>query len=232
MKKYILFLFAIILSITLKAQEINQFDQNDKRHGLWKKKFKNGKIRYQGEFNHGKEIGIFKFYSIKTSKHPTIIKEFNDLNSYAMVKFYSKRGVIESIGKMNGKDRVGPWIYYHKDGKTTMQEEFYVNNKLNGDFKTFYPNKKPTILTIYKNGKIDGSYKRFSIQNRIYQDLNYSNGKLEGAAIYYDRLTGIIEEKGIYKDDERVGVWKIFIDGEFAHTIDVDEEKRKLRIKN
>ncbi len=210
---------------TTNAQKTNQFDANNKRHGIWQKKYNNGRIRYQGEFNHGKEIGIFKSYSAASSDHPTVIREFNATNDIANVKFYSKSGKLKSTGKMAKKNRIGKWLYYHNDGKTIMQEEFYINNILNGDYKTFYSNKKPTILTFYQNGKIHGSYKRYSVNNHIYQDLTYVNGKLEGEATYYDRLTGIIRESGNYHNDLRIGSWKIYIDGEYSHSIDAEKPK-------
>ena len=40
------------------AQKTNQFDANKKRTGVWKKYYKNKRIRYSGEFKDGKEIGI------------------------------------------------------------------------------------------------------------------------------------------------------------------------------
>lgn len=227
MKRNIL-LFALIISfVALKAQDINQFDANQKRHGIWKKNFKNDRIRYHGEFNHGKEVGVFKFYSAKSSDHPTIIKKFNVNDNNASVKFYSISGVLESEGEMNGKKRLGKWVYFHKDGKTLMQEEFYVNNELDGDYKTFFPDKKPAILTTYSKGKINGNYKRYAISGKVYQDLNYTNGKLNGEAIYYDRKTGLITESGQYKDDERIGSWKVYIDGEFSHSQDVIIPKKR-----
>lgn len=228
--KNVIFTLLFILSISIVvAQNHNQFDTNKKRHGIWKKNYDNGNIRYRGEFNHGKEIGIFKYYSIATSKHPIIIKEFSTSNNTATVKFYTKSGKLESKGTMDGKSRIGKWLYYHKDGKTVMQEESYLNNKLEGSYKTFFPNKKPTILANYKNGKLEGTYKRYSINNVLYQDLLYKDGKLEGEVTYYDRLTGEITEKGPYKNDLRVGTWSLYIDGEFSHTYEIID---KLGTKN
>ena len=61
--KNILFLFVFLLPVLASAQDVNQLDADGKRHGIWKKNFENTKIlRYQGEFFHGKEIGVFTFY--------------------------------------------------------------------------------------------------------------------------------------------------------------------------
>ncbi|MDD7914230.1 hypothetical protein [Polaribacter ponticola] len=59
------------------AQKINQFDENKKRTGIWIKYHANNKVRYTGTFEKGKEIGVFKFYDISSSKHPIIVKTYS-----------------------------------------------------------------------------------------------------------------------------------------------------------
>ena len=65
----LLLLFLVVLGTnSLEAQEkINQLDQNGKRTGIWKKFYPNQRIRYEGQFENGKEIGIFKFYNAASS---------------------------------------------------------------------------------------------------------------------------------------------------------------------
>ena len=43
MKKIFLFVISLFLFININSQ-VNQFDDNGKRHGIWIKKFKNGNI--------------------------------------------------------------------------------------------------------------------------------------------------------------------------------------------
>jgi len=226
MKKSIFLLFFMAITISINAQT-NQFDSNGKRHGLWKKYYSNGHLKYAGTFNHGKEVGTFKHYAITGSKQPIIVRKFELNSDIAMVTFYNLNGNIESKGKMKGKNKIGKWIYYHKDGKSIMVEENYLNGKLDGDYKTFYPDGKPTIIAHYKNGKLDGKYQRFSIKNKIYEDFTYKNGKRNGYAIFYNRLNGQKQEEGNYKNGIKVGIWKFYIDGEFTNTIDMDAENTK-----
>ena len=64
MKKVIV-LFVHFFVIIAFAQKNNQMDADGNRHGIWKKNFDNTQqVRYEGEFNHGKEIGLFKFYKL------------------------------------------------------------------------------------------------------------------------------------------------------------------------
>ena len=52
-----------MFSISLFAQEFNQLDSNGKKQGLWKGVYEESKRpRYEGTFEHGKEVGMFKFF--------------------------------------------------------------------------------------------------------------------------------------------------------------------------
>ena len=219
MYRYVLFLMVILSSHLVMAQNsINQVDSEGNRHGIWKKYYNNNRVRYVGRFEHGKEVGVFKFYSASNSDNPVIVKEFNDSNDEALVSFYTPSGALESKGKMRGKEREGKWLFYHPDGKSVMGEENYVNGKLEGVYKTFYPSGEPTEITYYKNGMLDGNYKKYSIKGFLFQDFNYSKGKLNGMATYYSRKTGDLIKKGPFKDDLRVGTWENYVDGELVST--------------
>ncbi|HFS66937.1 MAG TPA: toxin-antitoxin system YwqK family antitoxin [Flavobacteriia bacterium] len=226
--KKILFLLFIFSNILNSQAQVNQFDAKGKRHGIWKKQYPNGHLKYVGKFNHGKEIGTFKHYNINGSKQPIIIRKFEPNSDIALVTFYNLNGNKESEGKMKGKRKIGKWIYFHKDGKSIMVEENYVNGKLDGEYKTFYPDGKPTVIAHYKNDKLDGKYQRYSIKNKIYEDFTFKNGKRNGYAIFYNRLTGLKLEEGNYLNNKKVGLWKFYIDGEEANTIDMDAENAKL----
>lgn len=225
MKKTVFIIF--LLSFYISFSQNNQFDKNGKRHGIWLKRYNNGNIRYQGKFNHGKEVGTFKYFSLESKDNPIIIKKFNPNDNIASVRFFSPTGKLLSRGKMQGKNRIDKWVYYHKDGKSILQEENYVNGKLEGNYTTYFINRKPTIEANYKNGVLDGSYKRYSIKGHVYQDLHYKNGVLDGAVAYYDRLSGELIKKGFYKNDKKIGIWKFYFKGELIETKNITENNTK-----
>ena len=219
-KSSFIFLVVILLSFNYSVAQstINQTDQNGKRHGVWRKYYHNKRIRYQGEFNHGKEIGTFKFYSAANPDFPVVIKKYHPNSSIADVTFYTVDGVLESKGKMDGKKRIGTWTFYHTDGKTIMSVENYTDGKLDGEYKTYYKSGKPTEVAYYKNGLLDSVYKKYSIKGHLYQHFTYKNGKLNGKAVYYSRKTGALTTKGLFKNDVRVGTWENYVDGELIST--------------
>ena len=219
MLKRPLFFLLLFQTLWLSGQtSINQFDENGERHGVWRKYYNNNRVRYTGTFEHGKEVGVFRFFSASNSDNPVIIKEYNGNSDLADVRFYTPSGVLESEGKMRGKEREGKWLYYHEDGKSIMSEENYVDGKLDGEYKTFYPTGEPTETAYYKNGLLHGNYKKYSIKGFLYQDFNYAEGKLNGMAVYYSRKSGDLIKKGPFKDDQRVGTWENYVDGELVST--------------
>lgn len=209
-----MFILLVTLGIqTLSAQSaVNQFDANGKRTGVWEKYYNNNRIRYQGQFKGGKEIGVFKYYSALSSKYPIAIKTFEKDSNLAKVQFFTKNGVLESKGAMNGKKRIGKWLYFHPDGKSILAEENYKNGVLNGVSKTYYLTGKITEFSHFKNGKLHGSLKRYADNGILLDDLNYENGKLHGAAKYYNNKGKLIYW-GDYANDLKVGKWEYFENG-------------------
>lgn len=219
--------FVISSSILFAQNEINQFDDQGNRNGVWKKYYSGtDQLRYEGTFLHGKEIGVFKFYCEKCKDRPTAVKEFNKLDNTVNVKYYTIKGKLVSEGKMEGKDRIGEWIYYHEKSNNIMSRENYVNGKLEGKKITYYTNNNITEERHYKNGMMEGENNYFSPEGTLLKKLNYSKDKLNGEAYYYDASGAVIIE-GSYKNDKKHGLWRYFKNGKL-----VLEEKYPKPIDN
>lgn len=216
------FLACFFISETTCAQKINQFDENKKRTGVWKKYYPNKRIRYTGQFENGKEVGVFKFYDITTSEHPTIIKTFFDGSDSLFVQFYTLSGKIETEGVLNGRKRVGNWKYFYPDG-TLMSEENYKNGKLEGEQLVYYPDGRVTEFSIYKNGLLDGIASKYSSKGVLIEEVTYKEGKPNGLAKYFE-LNGDLKETGHYKDGKRIGKWEYYMDGEIANEKDIKKK--------
>jgi len=229
MRNKILFTFVfVLLSLSLFSQKkLNQVDSNGKRHGIWRKEYDNGNIRYKGRFNHGKEIGTFKFYAASSNENPIVIKKFIPGSTLVQVQFFSKKGVLESAGKMEDKLRVGLWSYYFPDGKTLLSTEEYKAGKLEGEQKVFYKNAVLTKLAHYSNGKRNGNRKVYSKEGKILEDLTYKDDVVHGPAVIYDENAQIFA-RGNYTDGIRTGTWEFMIDGQMIKTNNPYVIKNKL----
>ncbi|MEM7185175.1 MAG: hypothetical protein AAF466_00845 [Bacteroidota bacterium] len=195
------------------AQDVNQMDANGERHGIWKKTFPNSdQLRYEGEFDHGKEIGTFKFYCDDCGDQPMVVKNFTGKENLAEVQYFTKKGKLVSEGMMQGKDRVGLWKYYHEKSNTVMTRENYTNGKLNGVKSTYYPNGKLTEELAYEDGSREGANTYFSPEGVVLKRLQYINDQLHGPAEYFD-ANGNLTIKGQYIDGKKHGLWKYYKNG-------------------
>jgi len=203
------------------SQSINKFNATNQRTGIWKKYYSNNRIRYVGQFENGKEVGVFKFYDMSSSNHPVIIKTFFKDSDSLFVQFYSLDGIINTEGIIRGRKRVGNWKYFYKNG-TVMSEENYINGSLNGEQVIFYPDGQVTESTLYKEGLLDGFTSKFSSKGVLIEKVCYKEGEPNGLAKYFE-LNGNLKETGYYKEGKRVGEWEYYMDGEIV----TDDEKNK-----
>ncbi|CAM3500630.1 toxin-antitoxin system YwqK family antitoxin [Aequorivita lipolytica] len=210
---FIFFLVTSLCSVSVFSQsEINQTDAQGKRHGIWKKTFDGtNQLRYEGTFEHGKEVGEFKFYCEDCKSQPMVTKIFNSKDNSAEVKYFTVKGKLVSEGKMQDKDRIGEWVYYHEKSKNVMTRENYVNGKLDGKLITYYPNGKTTQETTYKNGIKEGEDNYYSPDGVLLKKLLYTNNELQGPATYYDAYGKVVIE-GFYKEGKKHGLWKYYKD--------------------
>jgi antitoxin component YwqK of YwqJK toxin-antitoxin module len=221
MKLKLFSLLFFFTGILCSQEKINQFDSEGNRTGVWRKEYSNGRIRYEGQFEAGKEVDVFKYFSELSSDFPILIKTYSKSSDIATAEFFTEKGVLQSKGEMKGKERIGKWLFYHVDGKTILSEENYENGLLNGESKTFFKSGQLTEILHYKSGKLEGNAKRYSDEGVLLEELNYSNGQLNGLATFYDTEGNIIYT-GMYENDEKIGEWKFYKDGKT-----VDENKLK-----
>lgn len=232
MKNILLVLCALVACFTY-AQEINQFDAKGKRHGVWKKKFKDSNIlRYEGEFNHGKESGVFKFYENIDKKAVLVAsRTFNKANDIAHVKFVTPKGNTVSEGKMKRKVYIGKWMYYHKNSNQLMTEEFFNDKgELEGERKTYYLSGKLAQKANYKVNNLDGKFQLYSEKEQLIRFFNYKEGLLHGEARTYD-ANGDLTMEGIYREDKKHGIWKYYKNGKFVEKKDFTRKSKNPKYK-
>lgn len=209
--KYIFFF--LLQTVVLFAQDFNKLDENGKKHGVWKGIFEESKRpRYEGTFEHGKEIGLFKFFD--DTKAGTVIatRDFNVKDNSCYTIFYNQKGSKVSEGKVVNKEFEGEWKYYHFDSPQIMTLEFYANGKLNGVRKVYYKSGQIAEETTYKNGVKEGFYKSYAENSVVIEESNYKNDQLDGLAVYKD-ATNKITGQGSFKNGKKVGIWKVLEKG-------------------
>ncbi|RSK40546.1 toxin-antitoxin system YwqK family antitoxin [Mangrovimonas spongiae] len=204
--------FLLSIASLIAQEKVNQFDTNGKRHGVWKKNYKNTNVlRYEGEFNHGKETGTFKFYkNVNNKPSLTATRTFNENNNIAEVTFFASNGKIISQGNMLGKKYIGIWKYFHNNSNQVMTIENYNNDgKLEGESIVYYLNGQIAEKSHFKDGKLHGQSLWYDEDGTLIKEYNYINDELYGKANFYGP-EGKLKLKGQYKNNRRDGVWTYY----------------------
>lgn len=217
----------------IQAQnDYNKLDEKGKKHGLWKGIYEDTKNpKYEGTFEHGKEVGIFTFFDNTRTKIIVATREFNPKDDSAYTIFYDKNKNKVSEGKVVNKMYEGQWKYYHKASKSIMATENYSKGKLEGVRSVFYPNGKIAEEMIYKNNQKNGFYKRYTETGIIIEETNYKNDQYDGLAIFRDANDGTIVSKGKFVNGKKAGVWQFFQKGKLVNEINMSYPQNSSKSK-
>ncbi|NER15986.1 toxin-antitoxin system YwqK family antitoxin [Spongiivirga citrea] len=226
-----LVVFLLLFAQSMVAQSINQFDENNERHGIWKKYFDGTKqLRYEGQFEHGKEVGLFKFYTRKSKDQPVATRFFKSGSTEVEVKFFALSGRLISKGILVDKKREGVWELFQKDGKTLLSKESYKSGELDGLYEIYYKNGKLSETFQYKFGLKDGPSKKYAPNQTIIHEVVYVDGKLRGPATYYD-IKGSVIIKGEYAADRKAGLWKYYEGDKLVKEVDYKNWNKPVTIE-
>ncbi|MFL5753776.1 MAG: toxin-antitoxin system YwqK family antitoxin [Bacteroidia bacterium] len=137
-------------------------------------------------------------------KHP----EDNSFYSTVCYRNGSKNGVFTSYDCQRTGD-----FWYMRAGKTKKEkrkliiykdeESNYVNDTLNGTYKTWYPNGKPKEDMNFAMGKPDGKFISYDVKGFEEYVINFNKGKLEGEFAYTH--SGKLNCKAQFKDNRLNG---------------------------
>ncbi|RVT71347.1 hypothetical protein EOD40_17045 [Flavobacterium sufflavum] len=222
-----LLVFMILSFCGLQAQNaFNNLDVNGKKDGLWKGFYPESKrLRYEGTFSHGKEIGEFKFFD--DTKAGTVIatRTFNPNDNMAYTVFYDQSKNKVSEGKVVNKLFEGEWKYYHQASKTIMTIENYKNGKLEGLRSVYFPSGKIAEETNYKLGLKNGSSKKYSEKGIVLEESNFKNDQYDGITVFKD-VDGNVVSKGKFINGKKTGIWQFFENGKLTQEVNESNPKK------
>lgn len=195
----------LICSFGVAQGDLNRVDKNGKKQGPWKK-YENGVLIYEGQFENDVPKGTFKYYypdgKLKS------ISEFVTGVSKVNVKTYHENGNVASQGMFINQQKDGQWKYY-SDKNVLLSEENYKLGKKYGRFVTYSVEGYKLKEENYTNDELNGECKSFYEKEELFTVSHYINGKLNGEMVtYYPGK--ILSQKGVYYNGLRTGVWEIY----------------------
>ena len=210
---------------------LNKLDDKGNKHGLWKGIYEDTKNpKYEGTFEHGKEIGIFTFFDNTRTKTIVATREFSPKDNSAYTIFYDQSKNKVSEGKVVNKLLEGQWSYYHKASKAIMTIENYTNGKLEGLRSVFYPNGKIAEEINYKNNMKEGICKRYTENGIVIEESAYKNNEYNGTATFKDS-DGSLISKGNFVAGKKAGVWHFYEKGKLSKEENMGFPQRTSKIK-
>lgn len=218
--KYFKICFLLFLifssSIILAQSDYNKLDEKGMKNGVWRGVYTDSKRpKYEGTFEHGKEVGVFTFFDDTKAKSIIATREFNATDNSAYTIFYDQTKNKVSEGKVINKLFEGEWKYYHQTSKIVMTIENYKNGKLEGVRSVYYPNGKIAEETYYKNNVKEGSYKSFSENGILLEESNYKNNEYNGLATFKDPQGNVVS-KGKFLNGKKSGIWQFSTNGKLV----------------
>lgn len=207
----LLFVFCSFSSVS--QTNFNKVDDKGQKHGLWKGFFEGSKRpKYEGTFEHGKEIGFFKFFDDTKSSSIVATREFNSDGYTVHTIFYDQNKNIVSEGKVVNKVFEGQWNYYHLASRNIMTTEHYSKGMLQGLRTVFYLNGIIAEEISYNNNSKNGLYKKYTEKGILLEESVYKDDKYHGIAIFRNS-NGNMVSRGQFVNGKKSGIWQFFENG-------------------
>jgi antitoxin component YwqK of YwqJK toxin-antitoxin module len=216
----------------IRAQNnFNKLDEKGNKNGPWKGIYEDTKnLKYEGTFEHGKEVGLFIFFDNTKTKKVIATREFNPKDNSAYTIFYDQNKNKVSEGKVVNKLFEGRWNYYHKASKAIMTIENYTNGKLEGLRSVFYPNGKIAEEINFKDNLKEGICKRYTENGIVIEESAYKNNEYNGTTTFKDSDGNLIS-KGNFVDGKKAGVWHFYEKGKLSKEENMSFPQRTSKIK-
>ena len=229
MRSIIVFLISLLFSVLHAQNEYNKLDAKGLKHGLWKGVYEESKRpRYQGTFEHGKEVGVFQFFDDTQKGDVIATREFNPKDNSAYTIFYDQNKNKVSEGKVVNKLFEGEWKYYHYASPAVMTTENYKNGKLEGVRTVYFLNGKVAEQINYVNNLKQGAYKKYTESGIVLEESFFKNNEYDGLAIFRND-SGIVVSKGMFAKGLKTGTWDVLENGKLVKKSSSDlSQKSKI----
>ena len=200
-------------------ENINRYNNEGKKHGIWKNFFKNDIVEVEENFENGGLNGYVKIYSEEGKllsavkyKNNEIDLEEKDFNFDIEIKEeYDDNNNLTFQGSFKGDVPIGVHRYFNDKKKIIKSQTYNIKGKIisegvvlisgieSGDWIYYYELEKKKAVGKYVNGKKTGVWLYYYQNGRIQQKGSYSNEKLTGSwKWYYDTGELLKEEFYIY----------------------------------
>ena len=188
--------------ILIKKENINRFDHNGKKQGLWRDYFSNDRIKYEATYLNDKLHGYYKEWNIKGQ----LIKN---------VKYFNGEIVIDNSKK---KEKLKIKKRYYDNGKIKYKGSYRdtipvgIHRKYDESGKIAASDIYDDFGNLISNGIVDdegiyhGKFVNYYLSGEKKSEGNYLKGLKDGKWIFYYK-SGEIEQEGYFRKGKIDGEW-------------------------
>ncbi|MCK5823292.1 MAG: hypothetical protein KAG95_04765 [Bacteroidales bacterium] len=190
-------------------EKINRLDSLNLRDGVWKEFYKNGKVKIEKSYSHGKLNGLIKNFNLRgelvgAQRYENGILVDDSVSVLNRVKYkaeyYDKpdkngKKVLKSSGSYVEGKPVGEHREYDSEGKANKSRIYDMQGNLSGEGK------------VNEEGEKTGLWKFYFSTKEIKAKGKYLKNKKNGKWTYFYK-TGETEQKGVFSKGKLAGNWK------------------------
>jgi antitoxin component YwqK of YwqJK toxin-antitoxin module len=220
---------ALLLFGMLALQAQNLLDEQGRKTGHWKVEYPSGSTLYEADFVEGNPVGtMVRYYENGAVKARM---EFEAGGDRSLTHLFYNNGKLAAVGWYTKQLKDSVWTYYSElDGSVRVREP-YLEGKLDGVVRSYYPDGKISEEVSWKQNLKEGPWKRYYQDGTPRLSGHFKNGLQDGSyEVFYSNGTNQI--KGEYLDDKSQGTWYFYdedgnaIDSlEYLHGTPADREK-------
>ena len=207
-------IFLVLMLIGFACQAQNKIDKQGRRQGHWIKTDTDGSRLFEGNFEDGKEVGVFNYYYPDGTLK--IRNTFTVPGRYCKHEAYDKKGRLIATGYYNQHNRDSIWNFYNTEGKLVktagyrmgVKQGLHIVFNSNGDtaeVASWNDNhrhgrwwkrlgEKAYITGYYEKGLMQGHLKEYDNNGKLLRDCLYKDGVKDGRSRYYENGTLTIDE--------------------------------------
>jgi antitoxin component YwqK of YwqJK toxin-antitoxin module len=204
-------------------EEINRYDRENQKTGIWKVFFDNGLVNEEGNWQEGRKHGIFKYYDdtgkfLRIERYDMGILLLDDETTKQpdIKRKYYPNGTLASEGTIIGGKRQGNFRLYNTEG-IESGGELYDKGKLiargmidslgrrEGDWIFYYDTGEKRSEGKYEKGMKQGPWKHYYKNGKLEQDGNYRDDLANGSWKWY-YSSGLVHREEFYKRGREDGM--------------------------
>jgi antitoxin component YwqK of YwqJK toxin-antitoxin module len=187
-----------------QGDTINRTDARGVKQGSWKLFDATKKtVRAEGRYVNDKKEGVWKKYYANGKTQSEITYINSRTNGYA--KLYYEDGTVSEEGTWKGDKWVGKYKYYHKNGNIAHDWVYNDNGVRTGVQFYYHENGKLMIEGEWKEGKKSGLVKEYYSDGSLRFEELFINGVLdETRSKSYQPNTRILADQRTQIDDHNI----------------------------